>query len=131
MNRRAMRIAIVSMALVLLFLGVWALTYPSGDPKSIGYVLWKLGLYKMNLNVATSTMTGDAGRNRLVIGRTETELQSRFGHLLAPGEATQYLRSCYQDSGWKDKKVRFIRNSSWMVVFDGDKATDLVLIKGC
>jgi hypothetical protein len=42
---------------------VVAVTYPSdSDPKNIRYVLWKNGLYGMNLDTATGTMiamTGD------------------------------------------------------------------------
>lgn len=106
--------------------------YPSSsDPKSIQYVLWKAGLYKMDLDIATGTMLGDSGRNGLVVGKTQAELQTRFGYLLTASSASQYLRSYYEKSWWKDRKVLFIRDSPWMVVFDGDRATDLVLVKGC
>ena len=127
-----MRIVAVTLASVLIFFGGWLLMYPSSsDPKNIRYVLWKADLYKMNLDIATGTMIGDAGRNKLVVGKTEVELQTKFEYLVTPNDASQYIRSCYQNSSWKDRKVLFIRNSSWMVLFDGDKATQLVLIKGC
>ena len=85
----------------------------------------------MNPDIATETMIGDAGRDKLVIGKTKEQLRNRFGYLLTPANASQYLRTCYQNSSWKDRDVLFIRQSPWMIVFDGNKATDLVLIKGC
>ena len=124
-------ISIIALLVVVVFFGGWALMYPSPDPKSIKYVLWKADLYKMNLDEATDTMIGDTSSEKLVVGKTRAQLRDRFGLLLPPTDASQYLRGCYQNSHWKDKEVLFIRHSSWMVVFDGDKATDLVLIKGC
>lgn len=110
----------------------WALTYPSdSDPKNIKYVLWKNGLYRMNLDIATGTMIGDASREKLVLGKTKTQLRETFRYLSTPADVSPYLRGCYQDSVWKDRDALFIRKSPWMVVFDGDKATELVLIKGC
>lgn len=127
-----MRIVAVILALILIFCGGWVLVYPSAsDPKNIGYVLWKAGLYKLNLDVTTGTMIGDAGRDKLVIGKTEGELQAKFEYLVPANDASPYLRSCYQSSPWKDRKALFIRRSPWLVLFDGDKATQLVLIKGC
>jgi hypothetical protein len=110
----------------------WAVTYPSdSDSKNIKYVLWKNGLYRMNLDTATGTMIGDGSREKLVIGKTKVQLRERFGYLSTPANISQYLRGCYQTSTWKGRDALFIRNSPWMVIFDGDKATELVLIKGC
>lgn len=110
----------------------WELTYPSeSDPKNLKYLLWKTGLYRMNLDSVTATMIGDPGREKLVVGKTKSQLQERFGYLLPPADASSYLRSCYQDSSWKNRDVLFIRKSPWMVVFDGDRATELILVKGC
>jgi hypothetical protein len=110
----------------------WELTYPTeSDPRNIKYLLWRAGLYRMNLDSATGTMIGDPNREGLVIGKTKAELRERFEYLLLPTDATAYLRGCYQVSSWKGRDVLFIRKSSWMVVFDGEKATELVLIKGC
>jgi len=122
---------IITAALFVFFLG-WALTYPSSsDPKSIQYVFWKHGLYKMNLDLATGTMIGDANRDKLVIGKTKAQLRDKFGYLSALADASEYLRGCYQSSGWKGMDVLFIRQSPWMIVFVKGKATQLVLIKGC
>ena len=110
----------------------WAVTYPSdSDPKNITYVLWKNGLYGMNLDAATDAMIGDASREKLVIGRTKVQLREKFGYLSTPADVSQYLRGCYQTSAWKNSDALFIRNCPWMVIFDGDRATALVLIKGC
>ena len=126
------RIVVVILVFVFALIVGWALTYPSAnDPKNIKYVFWKAGLCKINLDQATETMVGDAKRDRLVIGKSKKQLRDKFGVLLPPAEASPYLRGCYENSPWKDREVLFIRQSSWMVVFDGDEATNLVLIKGC
>ena len=76
-------------------------------------------------------MIGDPKSDLLVVGKTKKELRDRFGFLLSSAEASPYLRACYESSAWRDRSVSFIRNSPWMVVFKGDKASELVLIKGC
>ncbi len=131
MTGRHMRIVIVIFALVLICVGGWALMYPSPDPKNIKYVLWKNGLYKMNLDAATGTMVGDPDRDKLVLRKTRSQLRDRFGLLLLPEQASPYLRGCYENSPWRSTDVVFLGKSSWMVVFDGDKAANLVLVKGC
>jgi hypothetical protein len=122
----------VIFSVVLVFLVGWVLTYPSeSDPKNIRYVCWKAGFHAMDPDIALGTMIGDADRERIVIGRTKEELRSKFGYLLPPAGAPPYLRGCYNDSSWRGKDVLFIRSSPWMVVFAENKATDLILIKGC
>ena len=124
----------VALALTFFIAAVigWAATYPSdSDPKNIKYVLWKNGLYGMNLDTAMGTMIGDGSREKLVIGKTRVQLREKFGYLSTPADVSQYLKGCYQTSAWKDRDALFIRNSPWMVVFEGEKATELVLIKGC
>lgn len=129
--RKAGVLCSLVLGVVVLFFGGWALTYPSPDPKSIKYVLWKADLYRLNLDEAIGTMVGDRNRDKLVVGKTKAQLRDKFGSLLSPADASPYLRGCYQNSAWKDRGVLFIGQSSWMVVFDGDKATNLVLVKGC
>jgi hypothetical protein len=63
------------------FFGGWALTYPSPDPKSIKYVLWKADLYKLSLDEATGTMVGDNPE-------TFADLDGHRGQTI-PGAATQ------------------------------------------
>jgi hypothetical protein len=132
MPKHLTRALALAVAIPILFVGGWVGTYPSdGDPKNIKYVLWKRGLYRTNLDVAADTMIGDASRDTLVIGKTKAQLRERFGYLQTAAEASQYLRGCYQDSAWKNRDVLFIRNSPYMVIFDGDRAVELILIKGC
>ncbi len=127
--RRLMLISVI--VFVVVFFGGWALMYPSPDAKNIKYVLWKADLYKLNRDEATGTMVGDPGRDKLVVGKTKGQVRDKFGTLLSPVEASPFLRGCYQNSSWKDKDVLFIGQTSWMVVFNDDKATNLVLVKGC
>jgi hypothetical protein len=130
MKMRMLIFAII-VTVVVIFFGGWALMYPSPDPKNVRYVLWKADLYKLNLDEVTGTMVGDRNRDKLVVGKTKSQLRDKFGPLLAPVDASPYLRGCYQNSPWKDRDVFFIGQSSWIVVFDGEKATNLVLVKGC
>ena len=132
MRTCCVRVVTVVLALLLISLVSWLVLYPfANDPRNVKYVFWKVGLYRMNPDLATEIMVGDADRDRLVVGKTELQLRSRFGDLLAPANASEYLRQCYEHSPWSGKRVLFIRRSPWMVVFDGNKATNLVLIKGC
>ncbi len=132
MTGKNLRVVIFLLALLFACIGGWALMYPSSsNPKNIKYVLWKVGLYRVNLEVATTAMIGDPGREKLVVGKTKAQLRGRFGRLVTLAEASPYLRGCYQNSFWKERDVMFIGQSPWMVVLDDDKATNLVLIKGC
>ncbi len=120
------------LAVVIAVTGAWLLTYPDrSDPKNIEYVLWKAGLYKMNLDTSIATMIGDSNRDKLVLGKTKRELERKFGYLSSSADVSAYLSGCYHDSSWNGKDVLFIRNGPWMVVFDRNRATSLVLIKGC
>ncbi len=110
----------------------WMLLYPSpSDPKNLQYVLWKAGIPCINLDTAAETMIGDCSASKLVLGKTKAQLQRRFGILLPPGKASDYLQKygAYSPTG-AGKDVMFIRQSPWMVIFINDKATDLILIKG-
>ncbi len=132
-TRKKLPMLIVAV-LITLALGIsgWRAQYPdNSDPKSLRYTLWKHNLYKMNLDVATDLMVGDHGRDLIVVGKTKGELRERFGYLLNAADAKPYLRACYQSSPWRDRDVLFIRRSRWMVVFDNDRAANLILIKGC
>ena len=132
MKKLRARIVVAVLISIAAIVVVWILTYPSAsDPKNIKYVLWKHGLYGMDLDTASDTMIGDVSREMLVVGKTKGKLQEKFGYLSTLSEASPYLRDCYQNSDWKGTDVLFIRKSPWMIVFSGDKATKLVLIKGC
>jgi hypothetical protein len=127
-----MRALATASAILIVGILVWWLTYPqSSDPKNMRYVLWKAGVYKMDLDQATGTMIGDSASERMVVGKTKGELREKFGYLTLPVDATPYLRGCYENSAFRGKDVLFIRKSPWMVVFEGDKSTNLILVKGC
>ena len=131
MKRRVIAIGAAVLVLGIVFVGGWMSAYPSqNDPKNIRYVFWKAGFHAMDLDTAAWTMIGDADRDRIVIGRTKSELRNRFGQLLTPADATPYLRGCYL-LYWKGEDALFIRTSPWLIIFEDDRATDLVLIKGC
>lgn len=129
--RRAALILLVTMGLVATFFTGWVVVYPSSDdPKNFRYVLWKAGIYKMNLDDVTAVMTRAVSPDKLVVGKSVSELRERFGFLLDPSQTTEYYRECNATPAGRNKHVRFLRNSPWMVIFDGDKATGLVLCKG-
>jgi hypothetical protein len=132
MKKLGTRIVVAVLISIAAPVAVWILTYPSAsDPKNIRYVLWKHGLYRMDIDTASGIMIGDANSEMLVLGKTKVELREKFGYLSTLPVASPYLRGCYESSDWNGKDVLFIRNSPWMIVFSGDKATQLVLIKGC
>jgi hypothetical protein len=127
-----MRILAVTLAVAVLAVGGWISTYPSSsDPKNLTYVLWRAGIYRLDPDIATGTTISDGGRDRLVVGKTKQQLRDRFGYLVKPSDASPYLRNCYENSSWKNGDALFIRKSPWMVVFSGDIATNLILMKGC
>jgi hypothetical protein len=117
-------------ALLVFSMALWVAAYPGRyDPKNFRYVLWKAGVYSMDLDGATAVMVHDAGARALVVGKTRRQLRNRFGVLLPLEQVTPYLRRGHE-LYWKDKEVLFIRRSPWMIVFNGDRAVDLVLMKG-
>jgi hypothetical protein len=131
MTKSFVRAVILLLAFISAAILAWTLTYPSeNDPKNIKYVLWKKGLYPMNLDAAVGIMIGDKEREKLVVGKTKTQLQRKFGYLKSPSEAYAYMKSCYLDSPWKDQDVLLIRDGPWMVLFSGKNATELRLCKG-
>jgi hypothetical protein len=63
MTKSLSRIMVLALTFFIAVVIGGAVTYPSdSDPENIRYVLWKNGLYGMNLDTATGTMiamTGD------------------------------------------------------------------------
>jgi len=112
-------------------LGLWQIAYPDhSDPKNLRYQLWKMRCATFNLDEACGTMIGDTSREKLVLGKSKSQLEQRFGFLTKPEEAGPYLGGFYKKSSWNGRDVLFIRHSPWMVVFENGKASDLVLVKG-
>jgi hypothetical protein len=112
-------------------MGIWLLTYPDNkDPKNLKYVLWKAGLYKVDVDVALSAMVGDRNCKIIIIGKSKKQLEYRFGYLLPPSQAGKYYFEYYKNSVFCGKDALFIRDSPWMVIFDGERANELILVKG-
>jgi hypothetical protein len=131
MIKSFIRIVILAFIFIIIFVGGWILSYPdSNDPKNIKYVLWKHGLYRLHIDTVISAMVGDASRNDLIVGKTKTQIQKRFGTLFSPNEVSPYLREAYENF-WKGTEVRFIGHSPFMITFDKNgRATDVILMKG-
>ena len=129
-NSIALRTVTVALVIIAVSVGFYVLRHSDeGDPHNLKYILWKAGLYEMDIDQAVFTMARDPRRDKLVIGKTKQELRDSFGELLNVNEVSEYYRDGH-NRGWKDKDALFVRNSPWMIVFDHDKATELVLMKG-
>ena len=88
--RRPLLILLIFIVVLGAFFGGWELTYPSdSDPKNFRYVFWKAGARKMDLDAATAALVGDANRDKLVVGKSVSELRVRFGFLLDPSQKTE------------------------------------------
>jgi hypothetical protein len=122
--------AVVVLA-TLEFAGLWAMAYDRYDAKSISYTLWKAGLYDKDKDEIVEALHNDPERLSVVQGKSEAQLREMFGVLLRPDQATPALNACYQGSSWSHMKARYLRNSWFMVVFDHDRVTDLILMKPC
>ncbi|MGH7866927.1 MAG: hypothetical protein ACREP9_04645 [Candidatus Dormibacteraceae bacterium] len=130
-ERRSVKwIAFITASIGLAFV-LWQVSYPShSDPKNIRYQMWKVGIARMDLDEACGTMTADPYANKLVLGKSRSQLEHEFGFLTTPENAGAYFHKAYEESSEGKKEVLFIRHSPWMVVFDNGKAPSLVLIKG-
>jgi hypothetical protein len=130
--RQISRFLLPSIAVLMLAFVIWSLTCPSSsDPKNPRYVLWKTGIYPMDPGLAAETMIADPHRDELVLGKSKEELRPKFGYLTAFPQAASYIQICYREQGMRYDDVMFIRNSTWMVVFQDGRAARLILFKGC
>jgi hypothetical protein len=114
---------------IVTFTGLWEVTYPDRyDPKNLHYLGWKWHLLPMEPRRALSTMTHD-NADALVLGKTQRELEHRFGFVLTVDQATPYLREyCASDRPSAD--VLFLNSSNYMVVMERNRAIELILCKG-
>jgi hypothetical protein len=129
LRRIALTVAIIAGALCLI-VGVWFATYPSADdPKGIQYTLWKMSFHDLDQAHAAGDMVGDVNRDELVVGKTKEELRHRFV-LQTPAQTAAYYRKCEGGHSMKNRSVLFVKDSEWLIVFAGDRATGLVLCKG-
>ena len=130
MKTRVLKAGIAVIGFLMILIAGWAIVYPEPDYRSPRYVLWKAGIYPMDLDLVATTLVVDPRRDELVVGKSEQQLMKRFGYLTPVAAATKHLQGCYQISSWTNRKVMFIRRSMVGVVFQGNKATDVVIMKG-
>ena len=129
------RLALLTVTVVLLVIGIWHFTYPGpADPKSISFQGWKRGIYPLNPDEALETMVGDhvdPQKYPLVVGKTQEELVKKFGYVTTLDSTVSYNRFCYDHSYYRGLPVIFLRKSNWMVVMNNGKAAEIVSMKGC
>ena len=104
------------------------------DPEqatSVRYWAWKHGLVKMDLDRAVNEMVNDPGRDSIVVGKTEPELQAKFGFTLPVDQASSYVQYCYKNSPYTTSHVFMLRRSNWMVLMRDGKAARLLRVSGC
>jgi len=129
--RRTMLVAFLFLSTAGLFVGAWIALYPPGDPKNMGYTLWKAGLYSIDPADASKSVMEDPGRGKVLLGKTEDELRAEFGYLVPLARASQYFRICIANSQWQGADGAFIRDSDLMIVFKNGKSIDYLRVKGC
>ena len=131
--KRPWVVALVLFSFCVVFVGTWYALYPSdSDPRSLQYVLWKRGLYPLDIETALSTMIGDPSRDNLVIGKSKDQLRARFGFLTPIASASEYDQIAYRDLHLEktNHEIFVLRRSTWIVVFSSGWASDLILVKG-
>jgi hypothetical protein len=117
----------ITVALAGALLGVWWALIPGPDNQHCPrYVLWKYGIYPLDTNVVYECLILDTNRNSLVVGLTESQLQRRFKHLRTRETADDRQRFYNPDL---PPDVRWLSDSSWVVLFTNGVASELRLIK--
>jgi hypothetical protein len=130
--RTLIRFGFAAVLLMCLAIICWqALFHGPVDRKDLRYQAWKHGLYPFRIESALETMVADPDRNSVVVGRTASQLASRFGYVLPINQAPQYDQFCYENSPYRGQSVLILRSSNWMVLMENGRAKDLILIKGC
>lgn len=125
---------ITGLAVVFCAAVIVAMTVIRPDPTettSIRYWAWKHGLAKMNLDRALDGMVNDPSRDKLVLGKTQAELQAQFGFTLPVSQASPYVQYCYKNSPYYKDQVVMLRRSNWMVLMRNGKAARLFRVSGC
>lgn len=128
---RTLRWLVAAAVIVVVGIAGWQLVVVGADdPRDLRYQAWKLGLYPLKLDAALNIMINDSHRDALVVGKTNEELDRRFGSV-SPVPGNTYVKYCYENSPHRGTSVLFIRNSNWMVLMKDRIADGLVLAKGC
>ncbi len=126
------KILIAVLVVFVAVMGGWFALYPSArDSKSMQYRLWKAGLFNLSVSEASDAMVGDPNRDALIVGKTKSQLETKFGHLLGLNEVSPYFKEFYMSNpAWRHETPSFIKDSAWMILFEHDKGRELVLVKG-
>lgn len=110
-----MILSIITLAVIAV---LWAGLYPDKyDPKNMHYVLWKWHLASIDLDRAVSVMHHDRWSERMILGKSEEALRTRFGYLLRPEDAAPCYRNAAQGLAATGDKVMFLRRSDYLIVF--------------
>lgn len=77
-------------------------------------------------------MIGDSNREGLVIGKSRSQLEQKFGYLTPIEKASPYDQSVWRSLSidTRNNEVVVLRDSTWLVVFSNGRAVQLVLVKG-
>jgi hypothetical protein len=112
--------------------GAWSLLFPGpNDLKCPRYVLWKWHLYPFDPDVVYGSMVLEKyfDADRLVVGLTLGELESRFGRLRTRADCTESQRY-YSEHEFLGREIRWLGDSQWLVVIESGRVKELHLEKG-
>lgn len=117
--------------LFAVFVGLWISIFAApSDPHNLSYFLWKHGFLGLSHSKIYAGMVNDRRRETLVLGKSKEEINTRLGPLRNPLEASPYLRSYYEHGPYKGQDAAYLDDSILLIVFEGGRATDMVIVKG-
>ena len=135
---KVMKTAAITTACICIgFLAVfvaWLALYPQkSDPKNLYYVAWKWGFPTMDPEAACENMIGDRNTEDLVMGKTVEQVRKRFVHLrendflFYQQAALERVKKASGKGSFEGKKIVFLGNTYWIVVFKNGRASDLII----
>jgi hypothetical protein len=131
-NKRRWSLILIVVCIPFLFVACWAaLFHDDYDRKSLQQILWRHDLWKIDKDRSLSIMTHAPDPDSLVVGKTRSQIEDKFGPLTPMSEASAYVRGCATQEELTSGNSVMLRHSEWMVTFSGDRAVKLTLVKGC
>ena len=126
MNRLGRFVTIISVAVVV---GIASLVAIDDNHKTnLKYLMWKHHLVRYEPKLALRYFNVDAEFRLSLIGKTRTEVEAWFPILRQIDKEDSYLPTC-GEAVWKPGFV-WIDSSRWGIVFENDRARDIILFKG-
>lgn len=125
---RSLAIVILGLPIFVLALEVWD-HWGASDPRNLQYILWKAGYYKMDRGRAFETFYIDPGAEKFIVGKTRAQIEAAFGPLPEASPDEPYLKICFP--GWPFAGKQVLRMNPFIIVFEGQRASELILVKGC